>query len=72
MGKKITVILRDGTELTYENARVVEGNKTWIYQVNKNQHPEDQQTCNDLSLCCIPHASEHLQSLTGFLLSLLR
>ena len=41
MGRKITVILRDGTELTYRNARVVEGNKTWIYQVNKNEHPEE-------------------------------
>ena len=41
MGSKITVILRDGTELTYKNARVVEGNKTWIYQVNKNERPEE-------------------------------
>jgi hypothetical protein len=41
MGGKITVILRDGTELTYRNARVVEGNKTWIYQVNKNERPEE-------------------------------
>ena len=41
MGRKITVILRDGTELTYKNARVVEGNKTWIYQVNKNERPEE-------------------------------
>jgi hypothetical protein len=41
MGRKITVILRDGTELIYKNARVVEGNKTWIYQVNKNERPEE-------------------------------
>ena len=41
MGRKITVILRDGTELTYKNARVVEGNKTWIYQVNKSELPEE-------------------------------
>ena len=41
MGSKITVILRDGTELTYNNAKVVEGNKTWIYQVNKNESPEE-------------------------------
>ena len=41
MGRKITVILRDGTELTYKNAMLVEGNKTWIYQVNKNEHPEE-------------------------------
>ena len=41
MGRKITVILRNGTELTYENARVVEGNKTWIYQVNKNKRSEE-------------------------------
>ena len=41
MGRKITVILRDGTELTYKNARVVEGNKTWIYKVNKNESPEE-------------------------------
>ena len=40
MGSKITVILRDGTELTYKNARVVEGNKTWIYQVNKRERRE--------------------------------
>jgi hypothetical protein len=38
---KITVILRDGTELIYKNARVVEGNKTWIYQVNKSERPEE-------------------------------
>ena len=41
MGMKITVTLKDGTELTYRNARVVEGNKTWIYQVNKKQDPEE-------------------------------
>jgi hypothetical protein len=41
MGRKITVILRNGTELIYKNARVVEGNKTWIYQVNKNERPEE-------------------------------
>ena len=41
MGRKITVILRDGTELTYKNARVVQGNKTWIYQVNKKERPEE-------------------------------
>ncbi len=41
MGRKITVILRDGTEFTYKNARVVEGNRTWIYQVNKNESPEE-------------------------------
>ena len=41
MGRKITVILRDGTEFTYKNARVVECNKTWIYQVSKNESPEE-------------------------------
>jgi hypothetical protein len=41
MGMKITVILRDGTEFTYKNARVVEGNRTWIYQVSKNESPEE-------------------------------
>jgi hypothetical protein len=41
MGRKITVILRDGTEFTYKNARVVEGNRTWIYQVSKNESPEE-------------------------------
>ena len=41
MGRKIIVILRDGTELIYKNARVVEGNKTWIYQVYKNKRPEE-------------------------------
>ncbi len=41
MGKKIRVILRNGLELTYEDARVVEGKKTWIYQVNKNEYPEE-------------------------------
>ena len=41
MGRKITVILRNGTELIYKNARVVEGNKTWIYQVNKSELPEE-------------------------------
>ena len=41
MGRKITVILRNGTKLTFKNARVVESNKTWIYQVNKNERPEE-------------------------------
>jgi len=41
MGKKITVILRSSTKLTYKNAMVVEGNKTWNYQVNKNERPEE-------------------------------
>jgi hypothetical protein len=41
MGRKITVILKNGTELAYKDARVVEGNKTWIYQVNRNEHPEE-------------------------------
>lgn len=41
MGRKITVILKNGTELAYEDVRVVEGNKTWIYQVNKDQHTEE-------------------------------
>ena len=41
MGRNITVILRDGTEFTYKNAKVVEGIKTWIYQVNKNERPEE-------------------------------
>ena len=41
MGSNITVVLRDGTELTYNNAKVVEGNKTWIYQVNKNERPAE-------------------------------
>lgn len=41
MGRKITVILKNGTELAYKDARVVEGNRTWIYQVNKNEHPEE-------------------------------
>jgi hypothetical protein len=41
MGKNIRVILRNGIELTYEDARVVEGKKTWIYQVNETEHPEE-------------------------------
>jgi hypothetical protein len=41
MGKKIRVILRNGLELTYEDARVVEGKKTWIYQVNETEYPEE-------------------------------
>ena len=41
MGRKITVVLSDGTEFIYRNARVVEGNKTWIYQVSKNERPEE-------------------------------
>ena len=41
MGRKITVILKDGTELIYKNAKLVEGNRTWIYQVNKNERPEE-------------------------------
>jgi len=41
MGKKIRVILRNGLELTYEDARVVEGKKTWIYQVNETGYPEE-------------------------------
>lgn len=39
MGKKIKVVLLNGTESTYENARVVEGKKTWIYQVNETEFP---------------------------------
>ena len=41
MCRKITIILKNGTELAYRNARVVEGNRTWIYQVNKNENPEE-------------------------------
>jgi endonuclease I len=41
MSRKITVILKNGTELAYEDARVVEGNKTCIYQMNKNKHQEE-------------------------------
>ena len=41
MGRRITVILKNGTELAYKDARVVEGNKTWIYQQNKSEHPEE-------------------------------
>ena len=41
MGRKITVILRDGRELTYKNAKIVEGNKTWIYLVDRNERPEE-------------------------------
>lgn len=41
MGRKITVILKNGTELAYKDAKVVEGNRTWIYQVSKNEHPEE-------------------------------
>ena len=41
MGGKITVILKNGTELAYKDARVIEGNRTWIYQVNKNEEPEE-------------------------------
>ena len=41
MGRKITVILKNGTELAYTDAKVVEGNQTWIYQVNKNEQPEE-------------------------------
>jgi len=28
-------------ELTYEDARIVEGKMTWIYQVNETEHPEE-------------------------------
>jgi len=41
MGRKITIILKNGTELAYKDARVVEGNRTWIYQVKKNEQPEE-------------------------------
>ena len=41
MGRRITVILKNGTELAYKDATVVEGNRTWIYQVNKNEEPEE-------------------------------
>jgi len=41
MGRKITIILKNGTELAYKDARVIEGNRTWIYQVNKNEQPEE-------------------------------
>jgi hypothetical protein len=41
MGRKITVILKNGTELAYKDARVIEGYRTWIYQVNKNEQPEE-------------------------------
>ena len=40
MGRNVTVILKNGTELAYKDARVVEGNRTRIYQVNKNKQPE--------------------------------
>lgn len=40
-GRNITVILRNGIELTYKDAKVVEGKKTWIYQVSRNEHPEE-------------------------------
>jgi hypothetical protein len=40
MGRKITVILKNGTQLAYKDARVVEGNRTGIYQVNKYEQPE--------------------------------
>jgi hypothetical protein len=40
MNRKITVILKNGTELAYKDAMVVEGNRTRIYQVNKNEQPE--------------------------------
>ena len=41
MGTRITVILKNGIELTYKDARVVEGNRARrIYQVNKNEQPE--------------------------------
>jgi hypothetical protein len=41
MGRRITVILKNGTEFAYKDAKVVEGNRTWIYQVNKNEQPEE-------------------------------
>ena len=41
MSKNIRVILRNGIELTYEDARIVEGKMTWIYQVNETEHPEE-------------------------------
>ena len=41
MGGKITIILKNGTELAYKDARVVEGNRTWIYQVSEDEHPEE-------------------------------
>ncbi len=41
MGKRITVILKNGTEFAYKDAKVVEGRKTWIYQVNRKEHPEE-------------------------------
>jgi hypothetical protein len=41
MGRRITVILKNGTELAYKDARVVEGNRTRIYQVNNNEYPEE-------------------------------
>jgi hypothetical protein len=40
-GKNITVILRNGMVLTFKDPKVVEGKKTWIYQVNSNEHPEE-------------------------------
>ena len=39
MGKKFKVVLLNGTESTYEDARVVEGIKTWIYQINETEFP---------------------------------
>jgi hypothetical protein len=39
MARKITVILKNGTELVCKDARVIEVNKIWIYQVNKNKQP---------------------------------
>ena len=40
-GKNIIVILRNGIKLTYKDAKVVEGKKTWIYQINRNEHPKN-------------------------------
>jgi len=41
MSRNIRVILRNGMELTYEDARIVEGKMTWIYQVNETEHAEE-------------------------------
>ena len=41
MGKNIKVILKNGIELTREHAMVVEGKKTWIYQVYETEQPEN-------------------------------
>lgn len=47
MGKKCSNPL-NGTELTYLDAKIEEGKKTWIYLVNETEFPEELLALRDM------------------------